>query len=201
MKKWVLDSCMNTIKKHKEYDEIKLAAIRYGLEGLYLTITKIIVIAIICYMLNLFKEFAIFIFIYSIIRMPSFGLHATKSWICLLSSTIIFTGVPYLCNIIELNDLTIVLVGILLLFLFYKNAPADTEKRPIINPKRRSTYKTVSVIICLIFIILAIIITNTFLSNCLILALVTQSFMISPAVYKIFNLKYDNYKNYLPKAI
>ena len=89
MKKIVVDKLMNLIKENGQYDDIKLAEIRYGLEGLYLTFSKLIVIFLLAYLLGIIKEVIIFLIIYNIIRATSFGLHATKSWICLISSTII----------------------------------------------------------------------------------------------------------------
>lgn len=200
MKNKILNSCMKSIKQNTSYDETKLAEIRYGLEGIYLLISKLIVIGALAYFLHLFKELIIFLLIYNLIRMPSFGLHATKSWICLLSSTIIFIAVPWLCKYLVLPNIVKILAGIILILLFYKNAPADTHKRPIVNPKRRMTYKVISVIIAIIFVGCSIIIKNQFLCNCLLMALVVQSFMISPLVYKIFGLPYDNYKVYLAKS-
>ena len=94
---------MNLIKKNGNYDEDQLAIIKYGLEGIYLTITKLIIILLLAYLLNIIKEVIIFLIIYNIIRMPSFGLHATKSWICLLSSTIIFIGLPIVCKYIYIS--------------------------------------------------------------------------------------------------
>ena len=79
----------------------------------------------------------------------------------------------------------------------FKNAPADTKKRPIVNKKRRLVFKIISTILAIIFSISAIIIKNKFLSNCLIFALVLENAMISPIVYKIFKLPYNNYITYL----
>ena len=199
MKNKILNKCMNIIQKNNTYDEVKLAEIKYGLEGIYLLISKLIVIGILAYCLHLFKELFVFLFLYNIIRMPSFGLHATKGWICLVSSTIIFIGVPWLCKYMIIPTIVKVILGIILILLFYKNAPADTYKRPIINPKRRMIYKTTSIIIALIFVECSILITNQFISNCCLMALIVQSCMISPFVYKIFGLPYDNYKVYLSK--
>ncbi len=78
MKKFVLDKCMNIIKKNKNYDKTKLAEIKYGLEGLYLMITKLIIITIIAIILNITKEYLLFMLIYTIMRAPSFGIHAKK---------------------------------------------------------------------------------------------------------------------------
>lgn len=197
MKKVVMNYLMNLIKKNNNYDEEKLAIIRYGLEGLYLTITKLIIILLLAFILNILKEVIIFLVIYNIIRMTSFGLHATKSWICLLSSTIIFIGFPIICKLLYLTNCFKVILGLILVLFIYKNSPADTHKRPIINPKRRMFYKYCSTFIAIIFIYCSILIDNNFISNSFMFSLFVQSFMIAPSIYKLFNLPYNNYLTYL----
>ena len=197
MKKVVMNYAMNLIKNNNNYDEEQLAIIRYGLEGLYLTITKLIIILSLAFILNVLNKVIIFLIIYNIIRMPSFGLHATKSWICLLSSTIIFIGFPIICRYLYLTNYFKVILGLILVLFIYKNAPADTHKRPIINQKRRIFYKDCSTFIAIIFIFCSILINDNFISNCFIFSLFVQSFMIAPSVYKLFNLPYNNYLTYL----
>lgn len=197
MKNYIIDNCMNIIKKNKDYDKTKLAEIKYGLEALYLTFTKVIIISILCITLGIFKEFIIFLLIYTIIRTPSFGLHATKSWICLVSSTIIFIGLPLIMKTIELNIIIKIIIGIILTIGMMLFSPADTHKRPIVNKKRRKIYKTLSTIISIIYVILSIVIKNTYISNCFIFAIVLQNIIISPITYKIFKLPYNNYKEYI----
>lgn len=197
MKKLIMNYTMNIIKKNSDYDEEKLAVIKYGLEGLYLTITKLIVIFLLAYILNIFKEVIIFLLIYNVIRTTSFGLHATKSWICLLSSTLIFIGFPIVCKYIHLTNDFKVILGLILILFIYKNSPADTQKRPIVNPKRRMFFKYCSTFIAIIFIFCSILINDNFISNCFIFSLFVQSFMIAPSVYKLFNLPYNNYLTYL----
>ena len=201
MKEKILNSAMDLIKNNGDYSETALEEIKYGLEGLYLTITKLVVIGLIALLLGILKEVVIFILIYNIIRMPSFGLHATKSWICLLSSSLIFVGVPLICKYVYIPLYLKSILGIILLLSFYKNAPADTKKRPIINPKRRLFYKYASVLVVILFIYLSIFINNNFISNCFILSITVQSFMISPLIYKLFKLPYNNYLNYINEAI
>ena len=94
MRSFIINNCINIIINNKEYDKTKLAEIKYGLEALYLTISKLIIITTIAIILRITKEYIVFLIIFNIIRSTSFGLHATKSWICLLSSTIIFIGLP-----------------------------------------------------------------------------------------------------------
>lgn len=197
MKKFVLDNCMNIIKNNKQYDDIKLAEIKYGLETLYLTFSKLIIISLIAIILGIFKELIIFILIYNIMRAPSFGLHATKSWICLLSSTITFIGIPLIINNIQINNTYKVIIGIITTIGIFTFSPADTKKRPIVNKKRRKIYKTLSTIISIIYVILSISIKNNYISNSLLFSIILQNILISPITYKIFKLPYNNYKEYI----
>lgn len=201
MRNYVVGKCINLLKDNGDYDEIKLAEIKYGLEGLYMLISKLIIIILLSILLGIVKEVLIFLLIYNFIRMPSFGLHATKSWICLLSSSIIFIGVPYLAKFLIIPIWLKVTLGIALILLIYKNAPADTYKRPIVSKKRRQVYKFLSTLVAIIYVFTSLFVNNQFIANSFLLSLVVQSCMISPLVYKIFNLPYDNYKTYLENQV
>ena len=99
MKKRFLKWSLNLIKNNNpSIDDIKLDEIRYGLEGIYLTITKTIFIFTICYLLNIFKEMILLLLFFNILRTTGFGLHAKKSWMCWLSSTIMFVILQYYFN-------------------------------------------------------------------------------------------------------
>lgn len=197
MKKFILEKCMNIIKQNKNYDDVKLAEIKYGLEGLYLMITKLIIITIIAILLGILKEYIIFLIIFNIMRSPSFGLHAKKSWICLITSTIAFIGIPLLAINIKLNITTKIIIGIISIIGICIFSPADTHKRPIINKKRRMIYKILSTIIATTYIILSIIIKDNFISNAFFYATILQNILISPITYKLFNMPYNNYKTYI----
>ena len=197
MKNLIINNCMKYIKSKTDYNKTKLAEIKYGLESIYLMFEKLILITILAAILGIFKEMVIYILIYNIIRMPSFGLHATKSWICLVSSTILFIGIPYLCIYLSIPIYIKIIIGILGICFMLKNAPADTKKKPIVSKKRRRTYKVISTLFAIIFCLLSIFIKDNFVSNCFLLALVMQNFMISPMVYKIFKLPYNNYITFL----
>lgn len=197
MKKFIVNKCMNYIKKNTNYDEIKLKEIEYGLVGIYLTYSKLIIISIISIVFGIFKEMIIFTLFYNILRAPSFGIHATKSWICLLSSTLLFLGIPYLSTILTIPISLKIFICIIGICLMFKNAPADTKKRPIINKKRREIYKFISTILTIIFSFGVIFIKNNFISNCLIFSIIMQNCMISPTTYKLFKLPYNNYISFL----
>ena len=197
MKKFIISKCMNYIKKNTEYDDIKLKEIEYGIVSIYLTLSKIIIILILSIILGIFKEVILFMICFNILRTTGFGLHATKSWMCWISSILIFLGIPLLCKYIEFNIYIKIFISILGVIFMLKNAPADTKKKPIVNKKRRLIYKVLSTIFAIIFSISAIVIKNNFLSNCLIFALILENIMISPIVYKIFKLPYNNYITFL----
>lgn len=197
MKKFIINKCMDYIKDNTNYDSVKLLEIEYGLVSIYLTISKLIIVFLLSIILGIFKEVIIYVLIYNLLRMPSFGLHATKSWICLLSTTILFIGIPYLCIYLNIPLIIKIIISIIGSLLMIKNAPADTKKRPIINKKRRLIYKILSTVFSIVFGIISIIIKNNYISNCLILAIIMQNFMISPLVYKFFKLPYNNYITFL----
>ena len=96
-------------------------------------------------------------------------------------------GIPLIIKVILFIPLT-VLIGIF--------APADTEKRPLINKKKRKIYKILSIIISIIYMTIAIVIKNNILSNCFIFAIVIQIIIMLPITYKIFGVSYNNYKAY-----
>lgn len=199
MKKIIINRCINLIKKYNDYDDTKIAEIKYGLEGIYLTISKLIVIFTLSIILGIFKEVIIYMCIYNIIRTTSFGLHATKSWICLVSSIILFIGIPYMCITIKIPIFIKVIIGVIGIIFMFKNSPADTYKRPIVSKRRRKKLKILSTFIAVIFLIMSLIIKDNYISNSFTFALIMQNGMISPLVYKIFKLPYNNYKDYILK--
>ena len=198
MRDKIISKCLKTIqKKDPNIDNDELEKIEYGLVGIYILITKLIIIFALALILGIYKEVFIFFIIYAIIRSTSFGLHASKSWICLIVSIILMIGVPYISlNIIFPFYLKppLCLICTLLIGLY---SPADTAKRPIINHKRRMIYKTISISLAIIYTITCIFISNNYISNCLIFALIIQSIIILPITYKFLKEPYNNYKNYI----
>lgn len=196
MKNIVVNNIMSFISKYNRYNDVELEELKYGIVSIYLLVTKLIVILIVSILLGIVKEMLLFTIIYIPIRAVSFGLHATKSWICLISSIIMFIGLPFLSIHLIIPTFIKSLVGIVCIVLIFKNSPADTHKRPIVNKNRRLFFKYTSTFICVIYCFMSLFINNNFISNSLLFSLMLQNCLISPTVYKIFNLPYDNYKNY-----
>lgn len=196
MRKYVVSKILNFIKKYQSFNEEKEEILIYGLENLYITITKTIGILTLAYLCGIFKESLLFTIIYNLIRTPSFGLHAKESWMCWISSSIIFIGIPYIAKYITINVIIRLIIGIIAVVYINRYAPADTYKRPIINPKLRKKYKIISTIVAIAMVTTSLMVNDIFLQNAFIFALIVQCFVISPQVYKLFKLPYDNYKKY-----
>ena len=188
---------MQSIKKYnKDYSNDKLEEIEYGLEVIYLLITKTIVIVGLSFLFGIAIEMLMMLFFYNLLRMYGFGLHASKSWMCWVSSIIIFLLLPYLAKIIIIGYVyKIIILGLCVINLFLF-APADTHKRPLIKKTRRVKFKYTTFILSLIFSYICLLSKNEMLSNCIIFALIVEGVMVNPLVYKMFKLPYNNYKTY-----
>lgn len=196
MKKVVLSNMMNLIKNNNNFDEEKLEEIEYGLESIYLTFTKLIIIFSLSYILGILKEVILLSIFYNIIRITAYGLHASKSIHCLIMSSTMFIGGVYICNYIHITLFIKIIISLLCIYFVYKYAPADTHKRPLINAKKRRKLKIISLISATIFTILIIIYSDNIISNYLLVGMIESVIMIHPLVYKLLKLPYNNYKNY-----
>ena len=197
IKKIIINKIMKYIKKNTNYNKEKIKEIEYGLVSIYLTIYKLIIIITISLILNIFKEALIFLLLFNILRTFAFGLHATKSWICLLSSTVMFVGIPFLSKYLIIGNIPKLIILTLGIILIIKNSPADTKKRPIVNKKRRIFFKITSTLLVLIYSILCFIINDSFIINCMVFSIILENILISPTVYRIFKMPYNNYIYFL----
>lgn len=181
----------NNQKGLNNEDKEKLA---YGLEGLYMTITKLVIIFFIAFILGFIKEFIITLILFNIIRFPGFGFHASKSITCLISSTVLILGIPYLFTNIDINLTIKTILCLVSVITFIIYAPADTKKRPLTNKKKRLIRKSCACIIAIVYSFMIIIFKENIISNLLLSALIIETILISPIMYKLFGEPYQNYK-------
>lgn len=197
MREKFLKSTMKSIaNKYPDYDKDRLEIIEYGLESLYIMITKTIVISLIALLLNVFKEMLIIMILYNIIRTTAFGMHAKESWQCYIISITLFIGGALLFKYINVSFYANALIGATSYIFLVIYAPADTYKRPLVNAKKRKIYKIITVINSSIFLILIIVFKNSNISTALSLGLLDSMLMIHPLTYRMFHLPYNNYKTY-----
>lgn len=195
MKEVFLNHTINFIANNKEsLNEEEKEKLSYGLEGLYMTITKMIIIFLIALLLGFLKEFIITLIFFNIIRYPGFGFHATKSIDCLISSTILILGLPYLFVNVDVGLIVKIILCLVSIIMFIIWAPADTYKRPLTNKKKRMIRKVCACSLAIIYSIVIIAFNGSLISNLLLAALLIETILISPILYIIFREPYQNYK-------
>lgn len=183
------------ISKYAKYDDKGIEKLKYGLESLYISVTKLLIIAAITFILGIFKEFLITLLLFNIIRFFGFGFHAGNSTICLLFSSVLFVGISFIFAKINFSDYFLLLLEIISSLVLLIYAPADTLKRPLPNKRKRVIRKISTISISIIYIVLTIFIKAPFV-NFFCSALILEAIMVSPLTYKIFNQPYRNYLNY-----
>lgn len=194
MKKVVVNNLYNLILTYNNYSEEEKEKLLYGLEGLYLTFSKLVIIAILAFLFKIEKEVLITFILFNIIRYTGFGFHAEKSYQCLITSILFFIGIPLLFQYLVIDKYIIhILVSICMIsYLLY--APADTVKRPIYDKKIRIIRKIVTMVIAIVYYI-CIITFDYSIGKLFLIALIIQGIMINPILYKIFKQPYRNYRN------
>lgn len=195
MKDRFLNSSISFITSYKQYSKKDIEKLRYGLEGIYLTIYKLFIILIISLILGILKETLIFLVLFNIIRFPAFGFHANTSLECLIISSILILGIPFLFLNLYIPLYVKIIISIICLICYILYAPADTVKRPLPNKKKRIIRKICSIICCLIYIGLMIVFKNSYINNLFLSAIIVETILIIPITYKIFRQSYRNYLN------
>lgn len=197
MKKLFLKKIRTAIKKqYPNYNDDKIDEIMYGIEGLYLTFTKTVVICIIALILGILKELICLLVSFNFIRFFAFGMHASKSSICLIFSSLLFIIFSILCKYIVLPKYLLYILYLLALAIISIYAPADTVKRPLIKRKKRIKFKILSIMVVIIYFILTLVFKNNLLINSLIFGLLIECILINPITYKEFKMPYKNYITY-----
>jgi len=192
MSSLIINKTISFIKNHSDYSNTELNKIRYGIEGVYLTITKIIVVLLIGILFRYTDVIILMLLFFNILRFFAFGLHAKKSWQCLILSILGFNILPLIFMKTGTSSSFLIIIGIISIVSFLLFAPSDTEKRPLTNARKRFIRKVLSIIVGTIYIILAFKIK--YLMIPIVCSLIIESIMINPICYRILGLKYRNYK-------
>ena len=134
-------------------EEIEVAL--YGMEVIYSLVTKTLLFFVISMAFGWQTEFLIVSLLLVIIKTSSFGFHADKEISCYITSFVILFGTIYISKNYSFSTLStsiICLLSILSTMLF---APADTEKRPLLNARVRIILKLCSTMTALFFSLIA----------------------------------------------
>lgn len=128
MKERIISSTTNYLTKYQNLSSSDLEKIRYGLEGIYLTITKMIIIIGVAFLLGMLKEVTIILVLFNIIRYTGFGFHANTSMECLILSIACFVLIPIVFLKVNISTNAIIFISILCIISYILFAPADTVK-------------------------------------------------------------------------
>lgn len=194
MKLFFMNKTLSFLCKHNSYSKEDIDKLNYGLEGLYLTITKLVIIIILSLLLNIFKEVLFLLVIFNIIRYFGFGIHAKKSSECLITSIILFIIIPFIFLKMNISNILIYCLAICGLISFIPFAPADTKKRPFKNKRKKIIRKVLTIVTGIIYLACSIVIKDTTVSVLFITAIIIQAIIVNPITYRIMNEPYNNGK-------
>lgn len=186
---------MTFLSKYNNYSEEEKEKVMYGLEGLYLTLTKLVIIFSLAIILGMFKEVLILVLLFNIIRYFGFGIHARKSIECLISSTLMFIALPYAFLKLDINQNILLIISIISLISFIFFAPADTPKRPFYNKKKKMIRKFITLLIGILFLSISLIIKDKTIIALLQLSIVLEGIAVNPITYMVMRQTYNSGKN------
>lgn len=188
MKEKVVDNIMNNIRNNNSnLSSVKLEEIRYGLSGLYSLFTKTSVVILLAIIFNIFKEFIIFLIFYGLLRGVGYGCHAKTNLQCWIFSTVLLIGIPLIFTNTHISNNIKIIIWLILFINFLVFAPADTEKRPMINKIRKLKFK--SAILLLSFIYLYLIIKFQNIGNLIIAGMILEGILVNPLGYILMGQK------------
>lgn len=196
MKELVVNKALNLVCKGKNFDEDKIIELKYGLEILYINLTKIIVVICLAIILKITKQVFLFFIFYAMLRTFGFGLHAKSSLACWLITIPTFVILPYVFSILRFSLITRLIIVIACFDNFVFCAPADTSKRPFVNKKKRISFKIVILLLTVFYCIYIVFGKNEIIINMLLLSLIVETLATNKFIYKLVKETYDNYKRY-----
>ena len=191
-----INSSISLITKYNFYSKDDIDKLKYGLEGLYLTISKTVIIILLALIIGIVKEVVIVILLFNFIRYFGFGFHASNSYQCLLFSTFCFIIIPTVIINIKISNIGLIVICLICIINYILFAPADTVKRPLPNKKKRIIRKIITVSMGLIYSFMIFILNNDYYTSLLLSAMIIETIVINPLTYKLFKQPYKNYLNY-----
>ena len=185
----------NRIRKEMpEIDDEKAEVINYGLQNIVGEIPKVFLMLIVALVLGIFKWALITFIIFLPYRGASGGFHLKTHIGCIIGTIIFYCGIPFLAKYLILSEIAkYFVIGILWIFgmiMIKLYAPADTEDVPILAQKVRKKKQIASYLTFSMGLIIALLISNTMVTNVLILGSFVQTISITKLAYRLTNNKY-----------
>lgn len=170
-----------------ETEKIKYLKCKLALEIILINFSKLSIIYLLSFTLEIPKAVLIFHLAFLYIRKYAYGAHSNSSLKCTIISLILFVGIPfYLVNFVLLPKRLLFIVLMINSILIFKFAPADTKKNPIIDLKKKRELRKKAmiansvIILLLLFNVIPLGILNLFIFGSFFSCLTT-----SPHLYAI----------------
>ncbi len=196
MKEVFVNNSLSYLKNNNVCNSSQESIFKYTLETLYSFFTKSLVIVLLSILFKTFGITFMILFLYSILRGFTFGIHATKNIYCWLISLTVYIICPFIIKYYTFPVYyiySIFILGILFILLW---APADTKARPLLNKKKRIVNKFISFTLSICLISLSILLNNQNFKEIITIILLLNSICICPFTYFIFKQTYKNYRFY-----
>ena len=196
VKKKFIEKSIQLIKQNREVELLEEKKLRYGLEAFYNLATKTIVLILLAILFDFGLELLLLTIIYSTLRLYGFGIHAKTSLQCWLTTIPVYIGGCLIIKYCEFPTTVSYIIWIFgfLSFLFF--APADTPARPLIRKNKRIRAKILSLVILTAYLVVFIYTKNPLFHNTILYAIIMESIVINPIIYKISNTPFNNYKSF-----
>ena len=189
------NTCLNFIKNNTSKSEEDLEKIYYGIQVVVLTASKSILLFTIAYLLGIFKYVLIAYVVLSFARNFASGVHLNSTLKCIICTFTLYFVNVYLSLNLSTNIIIRSIIFIISFLLILLYAPADTEYRPLVSKKLRRDLKIKSILVIILSYTVMLFIENNVYSNLITYAFFEGSLLITPIAYKLFGMKYNNYKN------
>lgn len=131
---------VNYLEKEFELSEIDRAKVKYSLDVLFIDISKLLILLIIFSILGKAKELIYSVLALSTIRPFTGGLHFKTYLGCLLFTSVFFSSVIVLNNIVPLSDLSVFFIAFSFITVLCV-APMTHKNRPYYSKNKNNQFK------------------------------------------------------------
>ncbi len=176
---------LNKSSVFKKYSKTKKEEIRYGLECMYTTVTKLLAIITISLILRTLPQLIMLVGLFLPLRFFGFGFHAKNNLQCWIITLIMYSVFPIIIKTFIIPNVIALLIIVALGIVVVLFSPASTEKRPLCNKEKNKKRKVIILVILLIYISAFAFIESSEIKNAIISAVVFQAFLVNPITYKL----------------
>lgn len=192
----IANNLTQVLKNRSKNPSFNENIVRYGIEIVLINFTKIAFIMALAAMLNIFWTILIIMISYGALRRYAFGVHASTSLGCTLTTIICFFSGAFLSSYVLENKFILAGMFTISIISILAFSPADTEARPLLGKKKRDKLKRKSIYVGLITFILAMYMKDFRIGFLIAYGNLLEAFMIMPVTYKVFKRRYKNYERY-----